>query len=182
MGNKFVVLEGLSGSGKTTIGKALAKRMGAFFYLTPPPPFDVVRDQIDRSADISARFLFYLAGVVQASVEIADLLKKQSVVCDRYLLTTVCYHRVVGAKIDIPDFVFASILQPDHTFLIICDDAKRKQRMKIRGLSYNDEKEGYFQIATKFLAEYRRYSLIEIDNSDNDPQIAVEKIVDFLKG
>ena len=119
--NLFVVFEGLSGSGKTTVGQLVAEAIEAKFYKTPASVFHPIRDEIDRSADNTARLFFYLAGVAQASTEILEILKGRNVVCDRYLLTTICYHRALGVPIDIPDSVcFVPLLKPDYTFLITC--------------------------------------------------------------
>lgn len=176
----FVVLEGLSGAGKTTIGKILANRMEGLFCKTPSLLFSRFRDEIDRKANASARFLFYLAAIAQASEEILVTLKKSSVVCDRYLLTTLCYHRALMIDINIPDVIFASLAKPDFTFLVVCDKEKRVQRLYNRGLSFNDVQEQQGGLEERFLAEYRKYSLTEIDNSSDDPNMAVEEILDYL--
>ena len=122
-----------------------------------------------------------MAGVIQASDEISRILTKKSVVCDRYLLTTLCYHRALGIPINIPDFVFEPLLKPDYTFLIICEDKVRIKRLYNRGLSYNDTQERQLRIEQRFLDEYRKHNLIEIDNSNNNPEMTAEKIISFLR-
>lgn len=182
MNNVFVVLEGLSGSGKTTIGEILSEKIDGVFYKTPAAIFRSARDLIDREADITARFLFYLGGIVQSSVEISKIQEQKSVVCDRFILTTLCYHRALGAKICFTDETFESTLKmPDYTFLITCDEKERLGRLYHRGLTYNDRIERRFDIETRYLKEYRKYSLAEIDNSSNDPERAVNAILERMK-
>ena len=82
--------------------------------------------------------------------------------------------------INVPDFVFEPLLKPDYTFLIVCEEVKRISRLRKRGLSYNDRQEQYLRIEQRFLLEYRKYDLVEIDNSAEDPTIAADAISRFF--
>lgn len=181
MKHMFIVLEGLSGCGKTTIGEILAKKLGAVFYKTPASLFCPIRSVVDEKADLIARFLFYLAGVAQSSVEINQIRKKQHVVCDRYLDTTMCYHKAMGVPVDLllksPESIFAI---PTNSFLVVCEQEKRIKRLQKRGLTYNDMIERRSGVEENFFAEYRKKQLIEIDNSFDDPNIAISKILKYL--
>lgn len=177
----FIVLEGLSGCGKTTIGRMLAERMYAEFYVTPPNPFSRVRESIDKDATLSARFLFYLAGLLQASQEITEILQTRGVVCDRYVHTTICFHQAVGIDVSTlaPNFI-RNVLQPDHVFLITCTQSTRIRRLVKRGLNYNDLLERNDAIEQRFLASYRSFGLTEVDNSLNDPEIVISAILEHM--
>lgn len=160
----FIVFEGLSGTGKTTIAKKVAKKMGAVYYKTPSPPFSFLRDKIDRHYNYQSRFLFYLASIVYASEHIKNILKHKSVICDRYILTTVCFHRALG--VDFNSIIRQlSIIKPDLTFLITCSEKKRHYRLNHRGLTYNDKMEVRLRTDKKFLKEYKKFPMINLDNS-----------------
>ena len=58
--NKFIVIEGIDGSGKTTVSKLLSEKLNALMYKTPSWPFSDWRDVIDKTVDIKSRFYFYL--------------------------------------------------------------------------------------------------------------------------
>lgn len=174
------MLEGLSGSGKTTIGKKLARAMHAKFCSTPLGPFAKTRSVIDNaSVSPNARFFFYLGGVLDAWGTLHRLLATHDVVCDRYFLTTYCYHKAIGAT---PPSSLNNLLQePDFTFLITCKEEERRRRLGNRGLDVNDKREVQLRSDRKFLQEYRKFHLAEIDNTPRDPNLAVEKILAIVR-
>src|SRR5882762_7072766 len=114
---KFIVLEGIDGAGKSTVSRRLAKAIGAKLYRTPPPGFSATRRIIDADAELPSRFLFYLSSVVYASEAIRKLIRQQHVVCDRYLVTTVAYHRAMGLALDLNLQNF-NLIEPDFTFFL----------------------------------------------------------------
>ncbi len=182
MSNRFLVFEGLSASGKTTIARQVAREIGAVFYKTPSRKFRAIRELVDRRADILGRFFFYLAGVCDASAEIKKKLSSRPVVCDRYLLTTICFHAAVGLPTDqLANGVSSRIIVPDFTFLLVCEEGVRLRRLAKRGLTFNDKQERQRGLESRFLAEYRRHILVEIDNSSPNPRDAVGIVLQKLQ-
>lgn len=177
--SRFIVFEGLSGTGKTTVARLVAERIGAVFYKTPPAIFSSVREHMDRAgAGINSRFFFYLSGIFMASEEIRTILKTRDVVCDRYVYTTLCFNKAFGMNIPIPEhLLFEQILMPDHVFIVTCREDLRIKRLESRGMTINDHNERKPGIDEKVLSEYQRFQLTEIDNSGNDPSHAVEQIM-----
>ena len=179
--NKFIVLEGISGSGKTELGKRLAQQISAKYYTTPPTMFSSLRKVVDEKACLGSRFLFYLASIVQASCEISKILETQSVVCDKYILCTLCYHRVYGLDVTVQP---ATYLQPDLIFLIVCDDEVRIKRLhSSREIIKNQEEyDLQQQMERRCLVEFRKHIQCEIDNTTDDPQHAIDRILAIIRG
>jgi len=177
---RFIVLERISGSGKSTIAKILAERMGAFLYKAPMPEvFAGIRESVDREACIEARYLFYLAVCYQASKEISELLKKADVVSDRYVLTTFCYFRALSCSLCVDESVYFGMVKPDFVFLIICDPKEALKRARKRGITFTDDEEERLHLQERLLSKYRRYPVIEIDNSFEQEK-AVEAILSLV--
>ncbi|MBN9657089.1 MAG: AAA family ATPase [Acidobacteria bacterium] len=130
--HKFITIEGLKGSGKTSVSRALAEQLGALWYTTPPEPFRAIRDVVEQKATPHARYLYYLAGIVQASAEIETILSHQPVVCDKFLATMVAYSRAAGIEVSIPPS--SLVIEPDFSFLLVVPDDVRRQRIASRGV------------------------------------------------
>jgi thymidylate kinase len=175
----FVALEGLSGSGKTTVGRRLAERLGAHFYVTPPEPYRRVRGEIDAARVLPARYLFYLSALFHASREIGELRASRPVVCDRWALTTECFHRAAGLPIpfchlDLP------LERPTLQVLIVTPEPERIARLVSRGLSMNDEWERADDLEHRLLAQYRCHDLVEVGNGSADPADAAHAVLGLL--
>lgn len=77
-------------------------------------------------------FLFYLAALLPASRLIEELVTSQPVVCDRYLLSTLLYHRAIGADVEAVDLSRLSLCQPDCTVCLTTDETVRQERIRAR--------------------------------------------------
>ena len=82
---RLICIEGIDGTGKTSVARRLAREISATYYSTPPEPFRRIRKRVDRTADPATRFFFYMSSVQRASGEINTLLHSGDVVCDRYI-------------------------------------------------------------------------------------------------
>ena len=59
--HRLIVLDGIDGTGKTTVARKLAAALHAKYLRTPPPDFDAIRPRVDQQASIETRFLFTCA-------------------------------------------------------------------------------------------------------------------------
>lgn len=91
----FIVIEGLDGTGKSSIAKMLATTLNAELLSTPDTSLKKIRPIIDVAYENHplARQLFYASSVVHLSAKIKQLIEEEkSVVVDRYWLSTKVYH------------------------------------------------------------------------------------------
>lgn len=138
MQHRFIVLEGLDGSGKTTLARELAAQLTrrgvrSMAIKTPPKPLVSCAPLVATHFDVDARFLFHLSGVHYTSTMVRELVDDYVVVCDRYLLSTLAYHDAAGrvAQVDISSL---NLLLPDVTFYVFIEEDARQARIRARGV------------------------------------------------
>lgn len=135
----FIVLEGVDCTGKSTTAKLLSESLQAVLYSTPPKSISGLRESIDKDAGPQEHYNFYAEGNRIASDEIREiLLSGNSVVCDRYWLTTYIYHRVMGLAVKTSDF--SNLVQPDLTVLLTVSAHVQARRFLERGMSAGDRR------------------------------------------
>jgi thymidylate kinase len=175
----FISIEGLSGSGKTTIAKSVARLIGAKYYRTPSLIFASIRRLVDAKASPLARHLYYYAAIAQASDDIALILKTKPVVCDKYFSTVVAYSRAFGVKVNVPPIY--NIRLPDYTFLLIVPERLRHQRIARRGKVTS--KHAAFlrmEIDLNVMKHFERLDLTAINNAAEGASKACDMILDCI--
>ena len=76
---------------------------------------------------------------MHASCEINELLKDKTIVCDRYILSTLCYHRAVDSSFKTFDESNIDILQPDLTFYLTANyDVRMKRIAQRENIEFED--------------------------------------------
>lgn len=133
---RLIVIEGMDGTGKSTLVVGLAEALGAVALATPPAGLRPVRATLDDlyTPCRTARQLLYASTVLLAATEIrACLAAGQDVVLDRYWASTMAYARYAGDALAL-DEVRALLPCPTLTLWLDAEDALRHQRMTSRGL------------------------------------------------
>jgi len=169
----FIVIEGLDGSGKSTVADELSQLLGAELYKTPPADYSVIREFVNNSENRDAAFYYYLSSVFHASSQIEALIQKgKSVVCDRYYYTTLtAYPDILEATyVDFwlhVDKLVNRFFQPDFAFFLNVSNVKeREQRLRKRGeLSADDLDSLNAEIIQRTITAYKRFKFIEIETS-----------------
>jgi thymidylate kinase len=164
----FLVVEGLSGTGKTALARALASALGGEYVPTPVEPYGAVRRRIDAVAPPAERYAFYLAALAGAGRKVRQLLPDGPVVCDRWLPTTQVWHEMLGVKI-LQDVAFLELPPPTAILLVHCREDIRQARLDSRGRDENDQAEALGQREEYLLGGYRALNLVEVDSSDREP-------------
>ncbi len=175
----FITIEGLSGSGKTTVATLLAERLGAYYYKTPASMFVPIRSTVDAMATPFARYLYYYAGIVQASAEIVEALSQRPVVCDKFVATMLAYSRAAGVEVSTPSPEV--IRAPDVSFLLEVQETVRMTRLNARG-PITPEHASFLAMeqTCNVIMQYRQLNLVAVDNSEADVKASVGYILRHL--
>jgi len=88
MTKKFIVFEGVDGSGKSEVSKTVSNILGSYYIESPTLEFKSIRKYIDDYSSPIGRFLFYMTTNLDLSRIIEDKLKFQDVICARYYYST----------------------------------------------------------------------------------------------
>jgi len=147
-----IVLEGLEGTGKTSLAIRVCKRDSYQYIKTPPPEYNSVRSFVAAQNSPDMEFYFYLSGVFAVQSKLKPFKgARQHIIVDRYIHTPIAYH-ARGAKFSYPAFEEARLLRADLTIHVTCNATERVQRKEQRGFhlferaEFDDEKiESYFR-------------------------------------
>jgi thymidylate kinase len=114
----FVVLEGISGSGKSTVAKLLADRLGCTHFHTVPAPVSDLQPYISSRAKAFPQLAFYLAGALHAADLARTALASGHVVADRYINSVIANHAAVH---DLDNATVAATIAPFTPYLAVPD-------------------------------------------------------------
>lgn len=192
MTGKFIVIEGLDATGKSTLVGTLAKSLDATLLQCPPrleapeltdgdlrPYFDT-RSAVQRRA-------YYRAANLIASEQAEVALQKGHVVMDRYWTSTVAF-AALDADSDLDrEWQGAyppELRKPDIVILLTVDEANRTKRMQGRGEPVTAEEHTLaVDVAHRdaILRIYRTFDPIEIDTSHLTPAAVLEAVLTVLR-
>ncbi|BBJ44061.1 hypothetical protein SSPO_067790 [Streptomyces antimycoticus] len=130
----FVVLEGVSGIGKSTLAHALTKRLGGTVLHTLPRPHSGWSSVVNSRLRSLPQFAFYLSGLLHASDSIRHCGAIGPVVADRYVSSVIACHAAVH---DVEIETVATLLEPfrsyletpTRTFYLRCSETALRKRM-----------------------------------------------------
>ncbi|WP_299728825.1 AAA family ATPase [uncultured Endozoicomonas sp.] len=156
----FIAIEGLDGSGKSTVTTALARHLNIEHLTTPSTQYKMVRAEVDRihNNDPFARQLFYASTVMQLSNTVSEMMKSgRSAIVDRYWLSTQVYHhwKTQGNSFPLKD-VESRLVVPDATIFIHVPFQERKHRISSRNDNTTEDNKTLTAEADSTLNEFYR--------------------------
>ncbi len=195
----FVVIEGIDGSGKTTVAKKLAEelsKLGRKVYLTYEPTDTKYGKIVKECVDFGDPFLITLAFALDRALHTHEIRKKISegydVICDRYFYSTLAYEgAMLSEKMELeealnwieeihkyivikPDYVFLLDVEP-HTGLGRIESRKSSSMIKFF------EKERFLEkVRDIYLRIAEKYGMKTIDGSKNVDEIIKEIMKEIL--
>lgn len=144
--SKFIVFEGIDGSGKTSIARALPAKLGrSDLILTEEPTKTWLGDAVKRSHKekmdpITEAFLFLADRTAHTESIRGWLAEGKTVLCDRYYHSTVAYQgAAIEGKVDFDpiswllELNLKVSLEPDIVFFFKVDPEIAIKRVNTRG-------------------------------------------------
>jgi dTMP kinase len=153
----IVAIEGLDGTGKSTLARGLAAALRGDLLTTPGDQLRVARVAVDAAwaQDPLAAQLFYAASVMAASGEATRRAAAgRDVVIDRYWISTVVNAALRGDALALPE-VERALRPADLTIVVEVPETERHARLAGRGLSAHDRMTLRPELAAALLTGYR---------------------------
>ena len=171
---RLIAIEGVDGTGKTTITQSLVKEYNGKYFYNPPVIIRFMKYFMDRHASIKVRYLYYLIGNWISSFTLPFYLRNSMVFCDWYYFSTRVYHSVLMKK----NLKEPNLLKPDTIIYLSADWKTIKERLDKREYKSKYENLKFLKEVDVKYREMLKYftSVIYIDTSSGETQMIVEKI------
>ncbi|WP_457611894.1 dTMP kinase [Methanocaldococcus sp.] len=179
----FIVFEGIDGSGKTTISKLLAKEINAYWTCEPTDGKIglLIREKLrDKDVDDIALSLLFAADRMEHVKKIKEILKDKSVVCDRYLYSSIAYQSSSGVDESFLWEINRYALKPDVVVLLTVDIDEAMKR--VEGKDIFEKKEFLKKVQDKYLELAKKFNFIVIDTTKKSIEKVFKEVLGEIHG
>ncbi|MFE2763354.1 hypothetical protein [Streptomyces halstedii] len=174
-GPLFESLEGLRGTGKSTIAPMLAAARRAVLVPTVPPFYQPLRREVDRRGNTEARMCFYLSALFTVTDEIRRLLAEgTSVVVESYFARCLANHQALGSSLGVR--LPASLPQP-VTYQLMCGEGERGRRLTERIKPTSRWDVLVEEVADRVSDAYAQFPMHHVDTTHLDPDEVLQTIL-----
>ncbi|XP_057314991.1 UMP-CMP kinase 2, mitochondrial-like isoform X2 [Hydractinia symbiolongicarpus] len=195
LNNPFIVVEGLDGTGKSTITQNLCEHFNVCKVVTPPDSIRHIRKKFDHLPELCRR-AYYSFSNYMAAKEVLDVIRTRPVVMDRYWHSTTAYaiakEVAVGIEHHLPDegdSLYAwpeDLLRPSAVLFLTTPEKHRDVRVNEREDVTAEEKEisENERLRMRIMKVYQRFGntkWVEVDTSgtkEESLQIAIKGLAD----
>ncbi|GIH70494.1 hypothetical protein [Sphaerimonospora thailandensis] len=174
---RFESLEGLRGTGKSTIAPLLAVVRKAVLIPTIPIVYQRLRREVDRQENVEARMCLYLSALFAAAEEIQGYLDVGiPVVVESYFARCLATHQAFGAQLGV---TLPSDLPMPVTYQLLCAEGERRRRLIQR-----DRPASRWDVLSEDAAElittaYTQFPMHRVDTTGLAPDQVVQAIINF---
>ena len=192
MTGKFIAIEGLDGTGKSTLMPELVKHLAATQLECPPQLHapglsdEDLRSRFDRRPSAQRRAYYRAANLIASEMAEAAL-RNGHVVMDRYWTSTVAFTPLDDDSQPYQKWhgrYPPELRNPDIVILLTVDEENRAKRMRERGEPITTEEKklaGDVAHREAVLQVYRQFDPIEINTSGLTPDKVLEAVLADLK-
>lgn len=171
----FESIEGLRGTGKSTIAPMLADARKAVLVPTVPTFYQPLRREVDRRESVEARMCFYLSALFTAAAEIRRHLSAGNpIVVESYFARCLANHRALGAGLNVtlpPD------LPQPVTYHLVCAEGERRRRLAERDKPVS-RWDALAEAASGHIVDaYSLFPMHRVDTTDRCPDEVLQAIL-----
>jgi len=190
----FVVFEGIDGSGKSSVCKAVSEMLsadGIRTILTAEPTKDeigmILRDGKVKDISDETEALLFVADRAQHTIKIKEWLSDGIVViCDRYYASTLAYQAAPlnGKALDMDWLVTLNekvTIEPDVTFLMDIRPEEGLKRISVRGETSKFERLEYLRAVRENYLKIAGKKGFTIIDAERPPDDIISEVYNILK-
>ena len=171
--SRFIVFEGIDGSGKSSVGKYLEKKFDHLIFTKEPSDSEagkLAQKAANRNHSPYLDLFLYLADRVEHTEQIKRWMAEgKDVLCDRYWGSTAAY-QAAAEDIDLSYIEYIQetfIHEPDLTILFDVDPEISIERIEGRDIKSKYEKVDYLQkVRENYQTIAERHEWVTIDASE----------------